>query len=68
MDITFGELWDSLKNYPRSINYYDQNKNEEDTINNYSEMRFFESEHREDVVEEFAIYASGAGFKLEVTL
>lgn len=75
MIITFGELWESVKNYPRSLNYYDKNKNEEDSITcevgsmkGFDEMRDFASEHCKDLVDDFSIYTTRDGFRLEVSL
>lgn len=68
MIITFGEVWESLKDYPSSLNYYDKNKNEEDSIICFDEMRDFASEHCEDLVDDFSIYMTRDGFRLEVSL
>lgn len=68
MNIKFGELWNYLKNYPHSLNYYDESINEEDTLYTEAEMKDFAEKHSEDEVTDWAIYDSGLGFKLEVDL
>ena len=55
MTITLRELWQRITWYPEKFAYYREDKNEEDTITDRSDMDKFVLVHGDEVVSDFLI-------------